>query len=59
MDQLTEIIKKRYNRIAKYYDAFEALLEKIQVHKWRTLIWKQVQGKVLEVGVGTVLIPSP
>lgn len=53
MDQLTETIKKRYNRIAKYYDAFEALMEKGQIRKWRALIWKQVHGKVLEVGVGT------
>jgi ubiquinone/menaquinone biosynthesis C-methylase UbiE len=53
MDKQTEIIKHRYNRIAGFYDQFEAMMEKSQVQKWRGLIWGQVRGKVLEVGVGT------
>jgi ubiquinone/menaquinone biosynthesis C-methylase UbiE len=48
----TERIKKRYNRIAEFYDLFEAFME-VQMKKWREIIWEQAKGNVLEVGVGT------
>jgi ubiquinone/menaquinone biosynthesis C-methylase UbiE len=53
MDIQTEMIKRRYNRIAQFYDQLEAMMEKKQIEEWRGLIWRQARGKVLEVGVGT------
>ncbi|HYH03769.1 MAG TPA: methyltransferase domain-containing protein [Bacillota bacterium] len=46
-------IQKRYDRIAKYYDFFEGLMEKGAMEQWRKIVWEQAQGQVLEVGVGT------
>jgi len=53
MDKRTELIKKRYNRLAKYYDNVFNIMEKKMIEKWRYLVWKDVKGRVLEVGVGT------
>lgn len=50
----TELTKKRYNRIAPMYDAMELMAEAAGYEKWRKLLWKKVEGKIiLEVGVGT------
>lgn len=48
----TEIIKKRYSRIAGVYDFIEKPMEGI-LAKWRRELMKEVIGRVLEVGVGT------
>lgn len=53
MDSNSDKIKKRYDRNAKFFDAAEVLMEKGRMSQWRMMIWKQVRGKVLEVGVGT------
>ena len=45
-------IQKRYNRVAKIYDFMERPMERA-LAKWRDRLMKHVEGKVLEVGVGT------
>ena len=51
---LTEVTRKRYNRIAPLYDAMEALMERSRFRVWRERLWSQVvPGHILEVGVGT------
>lgn len=45
--------QKRYDRIAKYYDWLESLMEKGLMEKWRQNVWQLAKGKILEVGVGT------
>jgi ubiquinone/menaquinone biosynthesis C-methylase UbiE len=50
----TEAARKRYNRIAPFYDFMEGLVERSRYSKWRELLWSKVEGnKILEVGVGT------
>jgi phosphatidylethanolamine/phosphatidyl-N-methylethanolamine N-methyltransferase len=50
----TEVIRKRYDRIAPTYDAMELIAELAGYEKWRKLLWSKVEGdKILEVGVGT------
>ncbi|MCK5355746.1 MAG: class I SAM-dependent methyltransferase [Methyloprofundus sp.] len=50
----TEIIKKRYDRIAPYFDKIESMMEKMMLGKLRAAIWQYMRGeKILEVGVGT------
>lgn len=50
----TEIAKRRYNRIAPFYDFMESLIERSRYSKWRDLLWSKVEGhRILEVGVGT------
>ena len=47
-------IKRRYNRIAPFYDVLEGILEKLFFKRWRKILWKKVNGEhILEVGVGT------
>ncbi|WP_338358471.1 class I SAM-dependent methyltransferase [Yeosuana marina] len=46
-------IKKRYNRIAKYFDSFEKPMGASGFDKWRKELVQQVNGKTLEIGVGT------
>ncbi|HIG64161.1 MAG TPA: class I SAM-dependent methyltransferase [Methyloprofundus sp.] len=54
MTNETEIIRKRYDRLAPYFDRIESMMEKMMVGELREKIWQKVQGeKVLEVGVGT------
>jgi ubiquinone/menaquinone biosynthesis C-methylase UbiE len=54
MNSETEAVKKRYDRIAPYFDAVEGLMEKMLFGAWRRRIWDCVEpGKILEVGVGT------
>ncbi len=45
-------IEQRYNRIAKIYDLLDSPME-FAFSKWREKFFKQVEGKVLEVGIGT------
>jgi ubiquinone/menaquinone biosynthesis C-methylase UbiE len=47
-------VRKRYNRTARFYDAEQAMMERI-AGKWRREIWSHAFGEVLEVGVGTGL----
>lgn len=51
--EITEKIRKRYNRIARVYDLMGSMMEKGKMNEWRKSIWQEAQGKVLEVGVGT------
>ena len=54
LSTLTEITRKRYNRIAPLYDLMEAFVERRRFRAWRSLLWSQVKpGRILEVGVGT------
>lgn len=47
-------IKKRYDRIAPYFDGLEAMMEGLFFKKWRERLWSKVDGHhILEVGVGT------
>ncbi|MGB8648414.1 MAG: hypothetical protein WCF84_24475 [Anaerolineae bacterium] len=50
--QATAQTRSRYNRIAPVYDRVEAMSER-RFKPWREGLWKQAQGKILEVGVGT------
>lgn len=50
----TEIIKRRYERIAKYYDLMESLMESSGGKRWRNMLWSEVSGNaILEAGIGT------
>lgn len=52
--ETTEIIRRRYDRIAPFFDLFEGLMERMAFRTWRALQWSRVQGgTILEVGVGT------
>lgn len=47
-------IKKRYDRIAPYFEALEAVMEGLFFKNWRKRLWSKVDGyHILEVGVGT------
>lgn len=49
-----EKTKRRYDRIAPYFDALEGFLEGLFFSDWRKTLWSKVQGEhILEVGVGT------
>lgn len=46
--------RRRYDRIAPVYDAFEALMERARYRHWRDEAWAEVrERRILEVGVGT------
>lgn len=50
----TDIIKKRYDRIAPYFDKIEGMMEKMMLGELRSCIWEKLTGeKILEAGVGT------
>jgi ubiquinone/menaquinone biosynthesis C-methylase UbiE len=49
---MTNKIKKRYNRVAKFYDILDKPME-MAASKWREKLLSGVKGKVLEVGIGT------
>jgi len=50
----TEVARKRYDRIATFYDFVEGLVERSRYSTWRRFLWNKVEGKkILEVGVGT------
>jgi ubiquinone/menaquinone biosynthesis C-methylase UbiE len=47
-------IRKRYDRIAPYFEGIEAMMEGLIFKSWRKRLWAQVEGHhILEVGVGT------
>ena len=49
-----ERTKKRYDRLARFYDFLEAPLEKLRFASWRTRLRDRIRGPLaLEVGVGT------
>lgn len=48
------IIRKRYDRIAPFFDLLEAPMEGLLFKPWRQKLWEKVTGHhILEVGVGT------
>ena len=50
----TNLTRKRYDRLAFFYDFLEAPLERFRFHTWRSRLRDQIgSGRVLEVGVGT------
>lgn len=50
----TAVVRRRYDRVAPFYDAMEWLMEKWRFAKWREELWGDIEGtKILEVGVGT------
>ena len=54
MNNETDIIKKRYDRIAPYFDKIEGMMEKMMMGQLRTNIWQYIRGEnILEAGVGT------
>ena len=47
-------IRKRYDRIAPYFEGLEAVMEGLFFKNWRKRLWEKVDGyHILEVGVGT------
>ena len=47
-------IKKKYDRIAPYFEGLEAIMEGLFFKTWRKKLWVKVDGyHILEVGVGT------
>lgn len=49
----TALVRRRYDRLARIYDALQWPMER-RAHRWRRQIWEQVKGpEVLEVGAGT------
>ena len=49
-----DVTKKRYDRLAFWYDFLEAPMERIGFSSWRPRILNRIQGdRILEVGVGT------
>ena len=53
MDKNTEDIRKRYDRASIFYDLIEAPMEVMALKSWRIEAIKTLDGKILEVGVGT------
>jgi len=53
MNKHTEKIRNRYNRVSKFYDIMDKPMEMMTPETWRKEILNGVEGKVLEVGVGT------
>lgn len=49
---MTEQTRRRYNRIARWYDMMEALPEH-GFSRWRRQLVRRAKGRILEVGVGT------
>jgi ubiquinone/menaquinone biosynthesis C-methylase UbiE len=47
-------IRKRYDRIAPYFEGMESIMEGLFFRNWRKKLWTKVEGHhILEVGVGT------
>ena len=47
-------IKKKYDRLAPYFEGLEAVMEGLFFKNWRKKLWDKVDGyHILEVGVGT------
>jgi ubiquinone/menaquinone biosynthesis C-methylase UbiE len=51
---LTDLVRKRYDRFAPFYDLLEAPVERFRFSAWRIRLTDRVFGKrALEAGVGT------
>ncbi len=51
---ISEKTRRRYDRLAPYYDGLEAFMEGLVLKQKRQLLWQQANGAdILEVGVGT------
>lgn len=47
-------VQSKYDKIASYYDVWDAVPERFYYHAWRRQLWSKVTaGKILEIGVGT------
>ncbi len=54
MEEENELAKRRFDRIAPFFDSLESFLEGLAFARLRKILWQQVAGyHVLEVGVGT------
>ena len=56
MDKDTDMnrTRKRYDRLAPFYDLFEAVMESWRFARWRTRLKESIRGpRALEVGIGT------
>lgn len=53
LDKNSKKISQKYDRNANMYDIFEAPMDRMVLARWRSEIMQELQGKVLEVGVGT------
>lgn len=54
LEKAARTVRRRYDRIAGVYDAFEGVVESLIYRRWRRIVWDHVEGEpVLEVGVGT------
>jgi phosphatidylethanolamine/phosphatidyl-N-methylethanolamine N-methyltransferase len=48
------ITRKRYDRLATFYDLMEKPLERLQFAQWRAKLGERIHGdSILEVGIGT------
>jgi len=54
MSNRTDVARRRYDRLAPFFDLMEAPVERSRFNGWRKLLWSKVEGRdILEVGVGT------
>lgn len=54
MAESTATIRRRYDRLAPFFDLLEGVAERMAFAPWRQRLWSEVgAGRVLEVGVGT------
>lgn len=49
----TDKVRRRYDRVSRFYDISESIIERTLFSKWRKKVLSNLEGKVLEVGVGT------
>lgn len=50
----TGLTRKRYDRLAPFYDLLEKPLERLRFAQWRARLGERISGdRILEVGVGT------
>lgn len=52
----TDLVRRRYDRIAPVYDLLDLSMELLAFRRWRRIVWEAVGSgaqRVLEVGVGT------
>ena len=49
----TSLIKRRYDRVAKFYDILDVPMELLAFRKYREKVLQNLNGKALEVGIGT------